>query len=105
MLKRRIIRGSTLVLALFLANLAVSEWAKENELRQKGYEVAQSDVLSQNVLEENSTAENREGRKKAEGREEDFVSKTESYPYLYAKGEVTKQELPVIIVFNKTDLM
>jgi len=103
MLKRRIIRGSTLALALLLANLAVSEWAKEHRLRQKEQEVAQADVLSQNVLEENSTAENRENRKKAEEREEDFVSKTESYPYLYAKGEVTKQELPEKTVFLTFD--
>lgn len=91
------------MLALVLANLAVAEWAKENRVKQKEYEVAQADVLSQNVLEENTIAENRDGKTGAESREEDFVSKTEAYPYLYAKGEITRQELPEKTVFLTFD--
>lgn len=91
------------MLALVLANLAISEWAKENHMKQKEYEAAQADVLSENVLAENSTAEGREGTGKSEQKEEDYVSKTELYPYLYAKGEITKQELPEKVAFLTFD--
>lgn len=91
------------MLALLLANLAVSEWAKENRMKQKEQEVVQADVLSQNVLAENSTEENREGKTTLGERGEDFVSKTEAYPYLYAKGEITKKELPEKTVFLTFD--
>lgn len=91
------------MLALLLANLAAVQWAKGNRLRQKEREVAQADVLSKNVLAENNTAENREQKKTGKEREEDLVSKTELYPYLYAKGEITKKELPEKTVFLTFD--
>ena len=90
MLKRRIVRGSTLAAALLLANFAVSGWAKTNG---KHY----GDNNAQAVLQEQVMAENNAER------EEDFVSKTEVYPYLYAKGRVAEKDLPEKVVFLTFD--
>lgn len=76
--------------ALLLANFAVSGWAKTNG---KHY----GDNNAQAVLQEQVMAENNAER------EEDFVSKTEVYPYLYAKGRVTEKDLPEKVVFLTFD--
>lgn len=102
MLKRRMIRGGTLIAALLLANLAVLGIAKQ-DTGQKEKEAAQAGTLLENVLAENTAVEGRENSKDSPGREEDFVSKTEAYPYLYAKGEVAEQELPEKTVFLTFD--
>lgn len=85
-------------MALLLANFAALGLAKKNGGR--GSAMGQMGVLSANVLAENLVAgEDNSGK----GREEDFVSKTEAYPYLYAKGSVTEQALPEKVVFLTFD--
>lgn len=89
-------------MALLLANLAVAgQGTKDGE--QYGRDMMQADALSANVLAENIAAESNATGKNSRGREEDFVSKTEAYPYLYAKGSVTEQELPEKVVFLTFD--
>jgi len=84
--------------ALLLANFAALGLAKKNG--GLGSNTLQTGVLSANVLAENLVAgEDNSGK----GREEDFVSKTEAYPYLYAKGSVTEQALPEKVVFLTFD--
>lgn len=87
--------------ALLLANLAVIGW-KKPEFTEKEDETTQVRTLSQNVLEENSRDYSGTSGKEGQ-REDDIVSKTEAYPYLYAKGEVVKQELPEKVVFLTFD--
>lgn len=90
------------MVALLLANLAVAgQGTKDGE--QYGRDMMQADALSANVLAENIAAESNATGKNSRGREEDFVSKTEAYPYLYAKGSVTEQELPEKVVFLTFD--
>lgn len=85
-------------MALLLANFAALGLAKKNG--GLGSNTLQTGVLSANVLAENLVAgEDNSGK----GREEDFVSKTEAYPYLYAKGSVTEQALPEKVVFLTFD--
>lgn len=85
-------------MALLLANFAVLGVAKKKG--GLGSNTLQTGVLSANVLAENLVAgEDNSGK----GREEDFVSKTEAYPYLYAKGSVTEQALPEKVVFLTFD--
>lgn len=85
-------------MALLLANFAALGLAKRNG--GLGSNTLQTGVLSANVLAENLVAgEDNSGK----GREEDFVSKTEAYPYLYAKGSVTEQALPEKVVFLTFD--
>lgn len=84
-------------MALLLANFAVM--AEKNHLPAgREEEAAQVGTLSQNVLAENSIQ-----NKEEKNREDDTVSKTESYPYLYAKGTTTEQELPEKVVFLTFD--
>lgn len=100
MLKRRIIRGSTLIVALLLANLAAV-----GGMKFKAEETGKEEpvgTLSQNVLEENNVDDSGTAGKDGQ-REDDIVSKTESYPYLYAKGEVEVQALPEKVVFLTFD--
>lgn len=87
------------MVALLLANLVVMGLAK-NELRQKGDTVVQSEKLLENVLAENTGKEKEKNGTEWEG---DYVSKTEPYPYLYAKGEVMKGEIPEKTVFLTFD--
>ncbi len=83
-----------------LANLVAL--GMKPDVSEEGNEVAQVGTLSQNVLAENNR-NNGKNAEKNDGREDDIVSKTESYPYLYAKGEVTEQELPEKVVFLTFD--
>lgn len=84
--------------ALLLANFAVAGLTKGNVRETVGTE-----QLSENVLAENVAMENEGKQRERSGREEDFVSKTERYPYLYAKGNVSEQELPEKVVFLTFD--
>ena len=102
MLKRRIIRGGTLVAALLLAELAAAGLANRDTSKEER-NAAQVEVLLENVLAENRSANNSENGQEKKGREEDYVSKTDAYPYLYAKGSVTIQELPDKVVFLTFD--
>jgi len=86
--------------ALLLANLAVV-----GRMKSKVEEIGTEEpvgTLSQNVLEENNVDDSGTAGKDGQ-REDDIVSKTESYPYLYAKGEVEVQELPEKVVFLTFD--
>ena len=69
---------------------------------EKKNEAAQVGTLSENVLAENSV-KNDEKTGKGSQREDDIVSKTEPYPYLYAKGTVTEQALPEKVAFLTFD--
>ena len=88
------------MVALLLANLAVVEGRADR--KNVGDEAEQVGTLSQNVLAENrqSYGKTTEGKRQ---REDDIVSKTEAYPYLYAKGEVTEQKLPEKVAFLTFD--
>ena len=101
MLKRRMIRGATLVAALVLANLAAVGLIKPERVQKN--EAAQVGNLSEYVLEENAETEERRTNEFGGEREDDFVSKTEAYPYLYAKGNVSEQQLPEKVVFMTFD--
>ena len=89
-------------MALLLANFAAVGPANADE-EFKGNDRMQAGVLSANVLAENLAAEGENTGNDKRDREEDFVSKTEAYPYLYAKGSVTEQELPEKVVFLTFD--
>ncbi|MDD6036910.1 MAG: polysaccharide deacetylase [Lachnospiraceae bacterium] len=102
MLKRRLIRGGTLVAALLLANLAVFGTAKK-EIRQAQNGEIQAENLLENVLAENMTADGSQKKKENNGREEDIVSKTEHYPYLYATGSIEEKKLPEKVAFLTFD--
>jgi len=91
-----------LIAALLLANLAVVE-SVQRDTRRKEEKSVQTGTLLENVLAENAATEESGNDKERIGREEDFVSKTEAYPYLYAKGEVTHRELPEKVVFLTFD--
>ena len=83
MLKRRMVRGGSLVLALLLANMATTVWwGKEPEPTPR--EQTETEVLLENVLAENAAME-------------------DSFPYLYAKGKNTEKELPEKVVFLTFD--
>lgn len=73
------------MVALLLANLAAAGLA-DGERRPKRDAVVQSEALLENVLAENTVGERRE-----------------RYPYLYAKGEITAEELPEKVVFLTFD--
>lgn len=88
--------------ALILANLAVVGLTKK-DMNREASDAAQNELLLENVLAENVTGEKGETEKNATEKEEDFVSKTETYPYLYAKGSVTEQPLPEKVVFLTFD--
>lgn len=79
MLKRRMVRGVTLFVALLLANMVVLRMLDTKE----GTAGAEAERLLENVLAENTTKE--------------------AYPYLYAKGAVTEKELPEKVVFLTFD--
>lgn len=85
--------------ALLLANLAALGLSKSG-VGTKENSGIQSEALLENVLAENAA----DGEKKpVSEREDDFVSKTEAYPYLYAKrGEVkeTDSEKVVFLTFD-----
>ncbi|MCH5272617.1 MAG: polysaccharide deacetylase [Lachnospiraceae bacterium] len=100
MLKRRIVRGATLIIALLLANMAVLGLA-ERESREQA--AAEAEKLLENVLAENTAAETDRQKTGENRREEDLVSKTEAYPYLYADGKVAEEELPEKVVFLTFD--
>lgn len=89
------------MVALLLANLAVVSIMK-NGFTEKEDETAQVGTLSEHVLAENSekSGRNPEGSSR---REDNAVSKTEPYPYLYANGNVAEQELPEKVVFLTFD--
>ena len=89
-------------MALLLANFAAVGLANADE-ELMGNDRLQAGVLSANVLAENLAVEGENAGNDKKGREEDFVSKTEAYPYLYAKGSVTEQELPEKVVFLTFD--
>lgn len=83
MLKRRMVRGGSLVLALLLANMATTVWwGREPEPTPR--EQTEKEVLLENVLAENAAME-------------------DSFPYLYAKGKNTEKELPEKVVFLTFD--
>ncbi len=82
--------------ALLLAYLAVT--VPSNGMMRKSEESAQTGQLLENVL-----AENVAGEKDEADRAGKAVGKTEAYPYLYAKGSVTEQELPEKVVFLTFD--
>lgn len=88
-------------MALLLANLAAVSVMRPDGIG-KEKDDAQIGTLSENVLAENNVSN---GRKSGTGsqREDDVVSKTEPYPYLYAKGTVTEQDLPEKAVFLTFD--
>lgn len=100
MLKRKMVRGATFLVALLLANMAVLGLPKREKREQTASE---AEKLLENVLAENARAETKEQETKEKGQEEDIVSKTEAYPYLYAKGEVPDEELPEKVVFLTFD--
>lgn len=89
-------------MALLLANFAAAGLAGRTTA-QKETDTMPEGTLSENVMAENLAAEKNGTETENRGREEDFVSKTEAYPYLYAKGEVSKQELPEKVVFLTFD--
>ena len=90
------------MVALFLANLTVAGLAGK-DMTSKNMDGEQVGTLSENVMAENLAVENSVEEKSSGKKEEDFVSKTEPYPYLYAKGNVTEQELPEKVVFLTFD--
>ncbi|MGN1083511.1 MAG: polysaccharide deacetylase family protein [Lachnospiraceae bacterium] len=100
MLKRRLVRGATLVMALLLANMAVQGLRKT---KSRDLAVTETEQLLENVLAENTAAETDGQGTERKKREEDIVSKTEAYPYLYAKGKVPEEELPEKVVFLTFD--
>ena len=77
------------MVALLLANLAAVGLAK-GEMRQKRDTAVQAENLLENVLAENTGKE-----KKGTEWDGDYVSKTEPYPYLYAKSGAVKEEVEV----------
>jgi len=83
MLKRRIVRGGTLVLALLLANVATLSW-KGKAPRSEEVEPAEDEVLLENVLAENAAME-------------------DNFPYLYARGKISEKDLPEKVVFLTFD--
>ena len=89
-------------MALLLANLAVSGLAG-NTGAGETVDAAEVGALMENVLAENNGTNTGEGREMNKGREEDIVSKTDRYPYLYAKGSVEETELPEKVVFLTFD--
>lgn len=89
-------------MALLLANLAVSGLAG-NTGAGEAVDATEVGALMENVLAENNEADVGGNREENRGREEDFVSKTDRYPYLYAKGNVQKTELPEKVVFLTFD--
>ncbi len=89
-------------MALFLANLAVAGFAGK-DMTPKNTEVEQAGILSENVMAENLAVENNMEEISGGKKEEDIVSKTEPYPYLYAKGNVIEQDLPEKVVFLTFD--
>lgn len=74
------IRGATLVIALLFANMVVLEMSDATKEKTT---TAETEQLLENVLAENTTKE--------------------AYPYLYAKGTVTEEELPEKVVFLTFD--
>lgn len=100
MLKRRMVRGATLLIALLLANMAVLGLPKREKREQTALE---TEKLLENVLAENARAETKGQETEEKKKEEDSVSKTEAYPYLYAKGEVSEEELPEKVIFLTFD--
>lgn len=82
MLKRRMIRGAALVFALLFANLVVTEAGRKEDATKQTADAASEELL-ENVLAENTAKE--------------------AYPYLYASGKVTEQELPEKVVFLTFD--
>lgn len=102
MLKRKIVRGATLLVALLLANMAVLGLPERGKREQDSAE-AEAEKLLENVLAENAAAETNGEKTEEKKQEEDIVSKTEAYPYLYAKGEVKEEELPEKVVFLTFD--
>lgn len=89
-------------MALLLANLAAVGLARK-DMTQKRMDGEQVGTLSENVMAENLAVEKNGTEKNSREREEGVVSKTEPYPYLYAKGTVTEQELPEKVVFLTFD--
>lgn len=90
-----------MAVALLLANLAAASVMKTGLAGTENYEEPVK-TLSENVLKENRI-NNKGETETGKLREEDAVSKTEAYPYLYAKGTVTEQELPEKVVFLTFD--
>ena len=88
--------------ALLLANLAVTGLT-ENGKNREAADVAEVGVLLENVQAENVEANAGEERTEGKGREDDIVSKTDRYPYLYAKRSVHQTELPEKVVFLTFD--
>lgn len=88
--------------ALLLANLAAMGLAGNGQLYKEN-ETPQAEQLLENVMAENAATEQDQGEEVRHGKEEDYVSKTEAYPYLYAKGEVVGRELPEKVVFLTFD--
>lgn len=88
------------MVALLLANLAALGLANK-DISGAGNDTEQTEMLLENVMAENIATEN--GIAGNREREEDSVSKTEAYPYLYAKGDVKEQELPEKVVFLTFD--
>lgn len=86
-------------MALLLANLAVTGLAK-GEMRQKGEGAVQAENLLENVLAENAGTEKEKNGTEWDG---DYVSKTEPYPYLYAKSRAVKAEPAEKTVFLTFD--
>lgn len=87
-------------MALLLANLAAVGLMKMDENRKN---TVREERLFENVWSENVSGENLREERKKTGKEDDFVSKTEAYPYLYAKGSVSEQPLPEKVVFLTFD--
>lgn len=77
------VRGATLLTALFLAYMAVFGTLRGGERQAEGEGITNEELL-ENVLAENAAME-------------------EAFPYLYAKGAVTKKELPEKVVFLTFD--
>lgn len=88
------------MVALLLANLAALGLANK-DISGAGNDTEQAEMLLENVMAENIATEN--GIAGNREQEEDSVSKTEAYPYLYAKGDVKEQELPEKVVFLTFD--
>ncbi len=88
--------------ALLLANLAIVGMTGK-DMGQREHEAVQAGVLLENVLAENVAVNSNRKEKNGNDREGDFVSKTEPYPYLYAKSSVKDQELPEKVVFLTFD--
>ena len=89
-----------MAVALLLAYLAVPGLVG-TDAKQEASDVAEVGVLSERVLAENLAGDDK-GRQESD-KEENSVSKTEAYPYLYAKGTFTEQELPEKVVFLTFD--